>query len=59
MVNSTHCDLEHARTRPASVRIQVKSTRLGRPGHPMVRELALCAAHARALRELGIEVIEA
>jgi len=53
------CDLEHDRPRPAVVRLQVKSTRAGKPGHPMVRESALCATHARQLRNLGLEFVSA
>jgi hypothetical protein len=55
----SQCDLDHGRPRPAVVRLQVKSTRARRPGHPMVRDVALCSTHARQLRELGIEIIEA
>jgi hypothetical protein len=74
------CDLEHDGPRVAVVRVEVKSTRASRPGHPMVRTAALCTAHARQLRahgscdrgavtpsssharqlrELGIEIVEA
>ncbi len=51
------CDLEHARAKRAVVRVVVRSNRVDRPGHPMVRSVMLCAAHARQLRQLGIEVI--
>jgi hypothetical protein len=57
--HNSHCDLDHVRPRPAVVRIQIKSTRARRPGHPTVRDLALCSSHARQLRELGIEIVEA
>jgi hypothetical protein len=57
--HNSHCDLDHVRPRPAVVRVQIKSTRARRPGHPMVRDLALCSSHARQLRELGIEIVEA
>jgi hypothetical protein len=57
MATTTHCDLDHERPRSAVVRIQVKSTRIGKPGHPMTRELALCATHARELRALGLDVV--
>jgi hypothetical protein len=50
-------DLDHVRPRPAVVRVQVKSRRARRPGHPMIRELALCGAHARELREFGIDIV--
>jgi hypothetical protein len=49
------CDLEHDRPRAATVRVEIKSTRARKPGHPMV----LCAAHARQLREMGLEVVKA
>jgi hypothetical protein len=54
---TTHCDLDHERPRAAIVRVQLKSTRVGKPGHPMTRELALCATHARELRALGLDVV--
>ena len=53
------CDLEHERPRAAAVRVEIKSTRANKPGHPMVRQAALCAAHARQLREMGLEVVKA
>jgi hypothetical protein len=53
------CDLEHDRPRNAVVRVEIKSTRASKPGHPMVREAVLCAAHARQLREMGLEVVNA
>jgi hypothetical protein len=53
------CDLKHDRPRAATVRIEIKSTRASKPGHPMVRTAALCAAHARQLREMGLEVVRA
>jgi hypothetical protein len=52
------CELTHRRAARGIVRVVVKSTRVGHPGHPMVRDLVLCASHARQLRRLGIEVIE-
>jgi hypothetical protein len=51
------CDLDHDRPRAASVRLEIKSTRASKPGHPMVRTAALCAAHARELREMGLEIV--
>jgi hypothetical protein len=51
------CDLPHDRPRVAAVRVEIKSTRAGRPGHPMVRSAALCAAHARQLRDMGLELV--
>jgi hypothetical protein len=57
--NKRACDLEHERPRVATVRVQIKSTRLSKPGHPMVREAALCATHARQLRQMGLEVVGA
>jgi hypothetical protein len=57
LANGMKCDLEHDRSRTAKVRIEVKSVRAGRPGHPMVRDLALCAMHAEQLREFGIDIV--
>jgi hypothetical protein len=51
------CDLEHDRPRAAAVRLEIKSTRASRPGHPMVRQAALCATHARQLRNMGLEIV--
>ncbi len=51
------CDLSHDRPRVATVRVEIKSTRAGRPDHPMVRAAALCATHARQLREMGLELV--
>jgi len=51
------CDLEHQRAAKAVVHVLVKSTRVGRAGHPMVRDLRLCVGHARQLRDLGVELI--
>src|SRR3954469_24420716 len=59
MTTETLCDLEHGRNRQAVVHVVVRSSRVGRPGRPMERDLLLCAAHARELRELGIDVIAA
>ena len=58
MAEKLACDLEHDRRVPATVKLEIKSTRAGKPGHPMIRVAALCAAHARALRKLGLEVVE-
>jgi hypothetical protein len=58
MTSESVCDLAHDRARPAVVRIVVKSSRVGHPGHPMVRDLMLCATHAQQLRHLGIEVMD-
>lgn len=59
MKGSLLCELEHGRSVPAAVRIEIKSTRAGKPGHPMIRVTALCAAHARELRKLGLELVRA
>ena len=59
MKNKRNCDLEHDRPRAAAVRVEIKSTRVNKPGHPMVREAALCATHARQLREMGLELVGA
>jgi hypothetical protein len=53
----TLCDLERERPRAATVRVEVKSTRANKPGHPMVRTLALCATHVRQLRDMGFEIV--
>lgn len=52
------CDLEHARNVQAAVKLEIKSTRAGKPGHPMIRVVAVCATHARELRRLGLELVE-
>ena len=52
------CDLPHARTTRAVIRVQVKSNRIDKPGHPMTRDLSLCAGHARELRSIGIELVD-
>jgi hypothetical protein len=57
MAGKLMCDLEHRRATPAAVKLEIKSTRAGKPGHPMIRIAALCAAHARELRRLGLEVV--
>jgi hypothetical protein len=57
--NKRNCDLEHDRPRAAAVRLEIKSKRVNKPGHPMVREAALCATHARQLREMGLELVGA
>jgi len=53
------CDLNHKRSVPAALKLEIRSTRAGKPGHPMVRVAAVCIAHARELRRLGIELIQA
>ena len=58
MTQRVTCDLEHARAVPAAVRLEIKSTRVGKPGHPKVRVAALCAGHARELRKLGLELVQ-
>lgn len=52
------CDLTHQRSARAVVTLQIKSTKTGKPGHPMVRVMSICAKHARQLRDLGIELVE-
>lgn len=52
------CDLQHQRPARAVVKLQIKSTRAGKPGHPMVRVVSVCSKHARQLRELGIELVD-
>jgi hypothetical protein len=53
-----YCDLVHQKAVPAAVKLEIKSTRAGKPGHPMIRVAAVCGAHARELRKLGLELIE-
>jgi hypothetical protein len=57
MADRPSCDMRHERARRAVVRVQVKSTRVGKQGHPMTREYLLCAEHARELRALGFELV--
>jgi hypothetical protein len=52
------CDLVHRKAVPAAVKLEIKSTRAGKPGHPMIRVAVVCASHARELRRLGLELIE-
>jgi hypothetical protein len=59
MAPTKECDLEHPRPTRAAVRLEIKSTRAGRPGHPMVRVLTICSKHARQLRDLGLEIVDA
>jgi hypothetical protein len=58
LVPNRNCDLDHPRAARAVVTLQIKSTRTGKPGHPMVRVVSVCARHARQLRDLGIELVE-
>ena len=51
------CDLAHERRVPAALKLEVKSTRAGRAGHPMIRVLSVCATHARELRRIGMELV--
>jgi hypothetical protein len=41
------CDLQHDRPRQAVVRVEIKSMRASRPGHPMIRRAALERPHHR------------
>ena len=43
---------------PVLLEVEIKWTRVNKPGHPMVREAVLCAGHARQLREMGLEVVK-
>ena len=52
------CDFEHARNVPAVVKLEIKSTRASKPGHPMIRVTTVCATHARELRRLGLQLVE-
>jgi hypothetical protein len=51
--------MEHEPPRAAAVLVEIKSTCASKPGHPMVRKAGLCVAHARQLREMGLEVVKA
>ena len=59
MAERLKCDLDHDRSVPAVVKLEIKSTRAGKPGHPMIRVAAVCAAHAREIRKLGLELVGA
>jgi hypothetical protein len=52
------CDFEHQRAVPAVVKLEIKSTRASKPGHPMIRVTAVCATDARELRRLGLQLVE-
>jgi hypothetical protein len=52
------CDFAHERTVRAVVKLEIKSTRATKPGHPMIRVTAVCATHARELRRLGLQLVE-
>lgn len=58
MAKRLTCDLEHERTVPAAVKLEIKSTRARKAGHPMIRVTAVCATHARELRRLGLQLVE-
>jgi hypothetical protein len=51
------CDLAHQKSVPAAIRLEIKSTRASRPGHPMVRVTGVCATHARELRRFGLQLV--
>jgi hypothetical protein len=51
------CELEHERPRRAAIRVEIKSSRASSPGRPMIREVTLCAEHARQLRQIGLEIV--
>lgn len=57
MAKQLACDLSHERVVPAAIRLEIKSTRASRPGHPMIRVTAVCATHARELRRLGLQLV--
>jgi hypothetical protein len=57
MPDGKYCDLVHSRSVPATVRLEIKSTRTSHPGHPMTRVVTICASHARELRRLGLEFV--
>jgi hypothetical protein len=55
--NSRYCEANHARTTPATVKVVVKTSRIGSAGRAMVRERDLCRRHAAELMSLGFEVV--
>lgn len=59
VAETVNCDLNHPRPARAVVKLQIKSTRANKPGHPMVRVLGVCATHVRQLRDLGFELVDA
>jgi hypothetical protein len=59
VTNKPTCDLSHNRAVRAVLKLEIKSTRVGKAGHPMIRAAAVCATHARLLRELGLTLVEA
>jgi hypothetical protein len=59
MAKQLTCDLTHERAIPASIKLETRSTRAGKPGHPMIRVIAVCATHARELRRLGLQLVGA
>lgn len=59
VTNKLNCDLGHNRAVRAVLKLEIKSSRAGKAGHPMIRAAAVCATHARVLRELGLELVEA
>ena len=58
MAKMLTCDLAHERTVRAAIKLEIKSTRATKPGHPMIRVTAVCATHARELRRLGLQLVE-
>lgn len=58
MAKMLACDFEHQRAVPAIVKLEIKSTRASKPGHPMIRVNAVCTTQARELRRLGLQLVE-
>ena len=58
-MQAKYCTFEHRRSVPAVVRVWVKSAKAGKPGHPVSRELMLCAKHATELRRMGGDLVDA
>jgi hypothetical protein len=59
LATDRRCQLPHERAARAVIRVRVISSRVGKQGHPMQRDMVVCAGHARQLRDLGIEVVRA
>ena len=58
MAKMLTCDFEHQRAVPAVVKLEIKSSRASKPGHPMIRVTAVCATHAPELRRQGLQLVE-
>ncbi len=59
MADKLMCNLDHPKPVAAALKLEIKSTRVGKPGHPMVRTIAVCKSHAQTLRKAGVEIVHA